>query len=151
MTTAEVFSNYLGLTPENAPWAFGVRKRCSKCNKSDDPAWRVRCLWCGYEGEKGMPWYTPLEHYVTATSPLAPEPTPGWLEALVMSDCFSGLGKGGKGGFTCIGSPIRKYINMRTNTHPTHAVARALLAADNTLLATCMQCKDWSSYESQGS
>lgn len=73
MTTAEVFAEYLGLTPKNAPWAYGF----------------VDCPTCKGRGMVSQPVIRAMQpcecgdgtvRAVTATSPLAPEPTPGWLE-----------------------------------------------------------------------
>ena len=116
MTTAEVFADYLGLTPENAPWA-----------------------WTRHEDRKGNELFEPT---LTATSPLAPEPTPGWLETLMRVRNFLYLGMNDEDGLPEFYS--RAYNESAGNesggflcAHPTHAVARALIAADPTLRAAC--------------
>ena len=115
MTTAEVFSDYLGLTPENAPWAY------------DFDVAEFLCL--------DVP---PL----TATSPLAPEPTPGWLEALVMRSHRVVL-YGTRIGGTDYLATLDGVFEGVESTHPTHAVARALIAADPDLCARLEACEDW--------
>ena len=115
MTTAEIFADYLGMTPANAAWAYRSVVYAS--------------------GRR--------EHTLTATSPLAPEPTPGWLEVLVRHKSFGGLVPlDSQSGFKAYISDWRTRIHTKY-THPTHAVARALLAADLTLRARCQEASDW--------
>ena len=80
-STADVFAAYLGMTPSNAGWAYGTKEilQCLSCLKDvrevpvDDQAFMdVRCdNCCEYLSCGG------LVERLTATSPLAPEPTPG--------------------------------------------------------------------------
>lgn len=139
MTTAEIFADYLGLTPENAPWAY-FSDLCPRCN-----GWcnvyiglvPSRCPVCKGSGK---------ENQFTATSPLAEKPTPGWLEVLVCSPLV---------GFVCGGAQRHEdgYLAVAitkdhddsvdaTDPHPTRAVALALLAADPSLRARCEAASD---------
>ena len=139
MTTAEVFSDYLGLTPDNAPWAFGDTA-CELCGgvggwwtvAGDGAEQETQCPTCYHGRIQG----------ITATSPLAPEPTPGWLEVLAMNERFSRL----------IRHDATEYEGMAwlcgmgvrsENPHPTHAVARALIAGDPTLREACERASDY--------
>lgn len=135
MTTAEVFADYLGLTPENAPWAYDAT--CNLCrgnyilSEGDMHTLPYHCPNC-FKGVLHSP-------RLTATSPLAPEPTPGWLEALVRHKKFNGL-------CNYRGNRFRAQWGETAITfapHPTHAVARALIAADPTLRAACERASDY--------
>lgn len=137
MTTAQIFADYLGLTPENAPWAFGDTA-CELCGgvggwwtvAGDGAEQETQCPTCYHGRIQGL----------TATSPLAPEPTPGWLEALVRHKEFVRLeAQHYDGPF------VAEYVCSPDiyATHPTHAVARALIAADPTLRAACERASDY--------
>lgn len=131
MTTTQVFADYCGLTPESAPWAWTEILWCPKCDSSS-----LSCT-CGFNTQ------LTYKQVFAATSPLAPSPTPGWLEALVRHADFFELAQV-RGGFSVccrsdfIAEPIR---------NPTHAVARALLKTDPALRAQCESCEDWALYK----
>lgn len=122
-TTAEVFSNYLGLTPENAPWA-----------------------WTRHEDRKGNELFEPT---LTATSPLAPEPTPGWRERMEQHRAFIALERLCAPRMyraTCLIYGNGKYQGETVKfdePHPTHAVARALITSDPTLREACERASDY--------
>ena len=138
MTTAQIFADYLGLTPEIAPWAWSVRA-CGNCHGKGKmwsyfAGWTEEpCVVCN--GKKEI-------KRLTATSPLAPKPTPGWLEVLVGHERFSGLNKGFYA-FAQFHSSPTKASSKHCFAHPTHAVARALTAADPDLCARLEACEDW--------
>ena len=125
MTTAQIFADYLGLTIENAPWAF---------EEHTEPDTK-----CGRTG-----YYTVT---LTATSPLAPEPTPGWLEGFVKRH-ICGLIAEWPGKFRARAhmwseeAKDRRYYEAIA-PHPTHAAARALIAADHTLREACERASDY--------
>ncbi len=142
MTTAEVFANYLGLTPANAPWAFEKWRYCTECGMPqvlDEPA---PCCPSGH-----------CYHRLTATSPLAPEPTPGWRERLEEHRAFIALER------LCAPRMYRATCLIYGNgedqgetikfddTHPTHAVAHALIAADPALRSACERAADYNEKE----
>lgn len=138
MTTAEVFSNYLGLTPENAPWAFDyvVCPECHGTSYIHNVDESSRCLRCEGRGMATHAYSRAL--ILTATSPLAPEPTPGWLEALIRRGFdLTNYGSHFEGSARECG--VLYEVNA---THPTHAVARALIAADPALRSACEVADD---------
>lgn len=144
MTTAEVFSNYLGLTPENAPWAFGDAA-CELCGGAggwwtvagDGAEQETQCPACYHGRVQGL----------TATSPLAPEPTPGWLEALVKWHAFLSLGYYSADYTAFVLDDVGRHINGVPATHPTHAVARALIASAPALREACERAGDYENYK----
>lgn len=144
MTTAQVFADYLGLTPENAPWAFGDTA-CELCGgvggwwtvAGDGAEQETQCPTCYHGRIQG----------ITATSPLAPEPTPGWLEGF-MKRHICGLIAEWPGKFRARAhmwseeAKDRRYYEAIA-PHPTHAAARALIAADHTLREACERAADY--------
>ena len=117
MTTAEIFADYLGLTPEGAPWA-----------------------WTFHEDSKGNELFPPS---LTATSPLAEKPTTGWCEALIMKSHNLVLYGPDYQAEDCVARVDGDLRTTGTAAHPTRAVALALLAADPDLRARCEQASDW--------
>lgn len=146
MTTAEIFAEHLALTPENAPWAFGRNIFCMKCDAYVGRASSPYCKACKAVG------YVEERAYLTATSPLAEKPTPGWLEALVMCGLFASLSRTPckfdfPDYFHCVtaddpSTPENTFM-YGTFGYPTNAVALALLAADPDLRARCEAAEDW--------
>ena len=116
-TTAEIFADYLGLTPEGAPWAW--TEECGHCGRGQAPQF-------------------------TATSPLAEKPTPGWLEVLVNYPSFYAIDRCDYNAFCAsIGDDDNPDCPTKAEaTHPTRAVALALLAADPILRARCEAASD---------
>lgn len=144
MTTAKVFAEHCGLTPESATWAYGKRYfydcRCGKdCYDTACEDDMPECSACGNAMQ-----YAYSATCLTATSPLAPSPTPGWLESFFMRkdlrlrlltfpDVYDATA-----GRDCL---------LQRAAHPTHAVALTLIAADPALRAACEACEDWHNYE----
>lgn len=117
-STAAVFADYCGMTPENAGWAYNSMVYASGRRESE----------------------------FTATSPLAPAPTPGWLEVLLKAPIFEALFP--SSGVFCAECGIfdgeeRTGCHRIRAAHPTHAVALALVAADTALRARLEACGDW--------
>lgn len=121
-TTAQVFAAACGLTPEAASWAYGPRHA----------------------------HYRDRTQVLTATSPLAPSPTPGWLEVLVRHpNCWWLIPISRKSGRTyeAASENANGDVLCADCANPTHAVARALIAADPALRAACEACEDWAQYK----
>lgn len=136
MTTAQVFADYLGLTPENAPWAFGRNIFCMKCNAYVGRASSPYCKNCKAVG------YVEERPHLTATSPLAPEPTPGWLEVMVRHK-HGVLYWGERSCHAAYeGHPLSEQF------HPTHAVALALIKSNPALRSACERAGDYNEKES---
>lgn len=133
ITTSEVFRDYLGMTPESAPWAFGRNIFCMKCDGYVGRASSPYCKKCGAIG------YVEERSYLTATSPLAPAPNPAWLYELVGCESFRQMTKF-PGKFDVISGD---YILGGRADNPIHAVCRALIAADPDLRARLEACEDW--------
>lgn len=142
MTTAQVFADYLWLTEESAPWAYGFA--CPLCG--DLPVFTSNGVEA-YECGACFAGFREPERILTATSPLAPSPTPGWLETLVQASCglvFFGPTRGDDG---CVARMDGGLSADGLSAHPTHAVALAMLAADPDLRAACAACEDWDNYK----
>ena len=134
MTTAEIFADYLGLTPEGAPWAFD--RLCPICDRdicAGDGRYNFECL-AGHQ-------FDDPKHILTATSPLAEKPTPGWLEVLVRHKSFSRLIRHDATDYQGIAWLFGMGVHGES-THPTRAVALALLAAAPDLRARGEQASD---------
>ncbi len=136
-TTAAVFARICGLTPEAHEWAYG----CPEC----------RGPFAALNDTEYECWPNPhvfTHPKLTATSPLAEAPTAGWLEALVRHAAFDGLGINdfGKGFFAQSKKELGRAAGPYA-THPTHAVALALVAADPALKAELQACSDAGNYE----
>lgn len=121
-STAAVFAAYLGMTPENAGWAYTS----------------------GFVG--GQHGAARIRTTLTATSPLSAAPTPGWLEVLLKAPIFEALFP--SSGVFCAECGIfdgeeRTGCHRIRAAHPTHAVALALVAADPALRARLEACGDW--------
>lgn len=146
MTTAQVFANYLGLTPANAPWAYTAE--CPICLNAALPGGGSSDYECCYGHQFDEP-----RMMLTATSPLAPEPTPGWLEALVRHERFWGLRK----------NTNTKLYTAEFKTTEAHAcdfvfvnrpndvlaTALAFMSADPALRSACERAADYNEKESQ--
>ena len=137
MTTAEVFRDYLGLTPESAPWAFGRNIFCMKCDGYIGRASSPYCKKCGAIG------YVEERSYLTATSPLAPKPDPAWLYELVIGSDELTLFGPTPGSHGCVARIADNHSTDGVEVNPIHAVCRALIAADPDLRARLEACEDW--------
>lgn len=117
-TTADVFADYLGMTEENATWAYSVPEIRGRCGQT-------------------MPTYQFI-----ATSPFAPDPTPGWLYVMAKHHSFSCVMRHDVNDYQGIvwKNGMGEFGNERD---PIHAVARALVAADPALRARLEACGDW--------
>lgn len=134
-TTAEIFADYLGLTPEGAPWAYD--RLCPICDRdicAGDGRYNFECL-AGHQ-------FDAPKHILTATSPLAEKPTPGWLEVLVCAKRFAWLDPCGGREFYAVAAHDTENHRSGMDAHPTRAVALALLAAAPDLRARCEQASD---------
>lgn len=146
-TTAEVFTQYLGLTPENAPWAFGDTA-CELCGgvggwwtvAGDGAEQETQCPTCYHGRIQGL----------TATSPLADNCDDGWLRWLVACERMDGLSRFPNGEYAATCWCDNKSYAYIKAAHPTHAVARALIAADPTLRAACERASDYDKETSNG-
>ena len=147
MTTSQVFADYLGMTPESAPWAFGVA--CPKCGDTDyneEPKMigfgsELECCSCRWK-------YTGLNcgFALTTTSPLAPNPDHGWLYVMVVKSNGLTLFGPSPGDPGCVARIDGRLRNDGIHDNPIHAVARALVAADPDLRARLEACEDWKEY-----
>lgn len=127
MNTAKVFADYLNLDPVRDGWAYS-----HPYNDLPDDAIRPAIF---------------IPHTLTATSPLSAEPTIGWLERLVIHEAFTHLWPNdGREGFMAEARGTNECpcdFMFSDRLHPTHAVARALIAADPALRARLEKCSDW--------
>lgn len=127
---AQIFADTLGLTPETAGWAFCRNIFCMKCDAYVGHASSPYCKTCRAVG------YVEERSYLTATSPLAEHPTPGWLEAFVGHAMFRGLDPCPNGFTACWATDkwtdVQICVNRETD-NPVHACAHALMAANPTL------------------
>jgi len=136
MTTAEIFADYLGLTPENAPWAY-FSDLCPRCN-----GWcnvyiglvPSRCPVCKGPGK---------EYQFTATSPLAEKPTPGWASVLLRWRLFNEIEVYWKSGVQTFDACVAPQCDMFNALTPERAMCLAMIDADPDLRARCEAASDW--------
>ena len=141
MTTAEVFADYLGLTPENAPWAW-TNAECERCNGLGHIRVCVHgSVFCNEKCPKckGAKYDPPT---LTATSPLAPEPTPGWLYVMAKHHSFSRVIRHDATDYQGV-AWMAGMGQHADDSDPIHAAARALIAADPTLREACERASDY--------
>lgn len=113
MTTAEIFADYLGLTPEVAPWAYGK-----------------------------MSFQTGQKR-ITATSPLAEKPTPGWASVLLRWRLFNEIEVYWKSGVQTFDACVAPQCDMFNALTPERAMCLAMIDADPDLRARCEAASDW--------
>lgn len=136
MTTAEIFADYLGLTPEGAPWAFD--RLCPICDRdicAGDGRYNFECL-AGHQ-------FDAPKHILTATSPLAEKPTPGWASVLLRWRLFNEIEVYWKSGVQTFDACVAPQCDMFNALTPERAMCLAMIDADPDLRARCEAASDW--------